>query len=87
MGRISYTVSVDDVKFIVCEHWENGNDSNNSNKSPRLFRLKAEVSKVDIKMNLFTFWITADCNSVVIYIRPLLIQLLLRSYVVLLTLN
>ena len=47
------TVSVDDVKFIICEHWENGNDSNNSNKSPRLFRLKAEVSKVDSKMNLF----------------------------------
>ena len=47
------TVSVDDVKFIVCEHWENGNDSKNSNKSARLFKLKAEVTKVDIKMNLF----------------------------------
>ena len=47
------TILVDNVKFIVCEHWENGNDSNNSNKSPRLFKLKAEVTKVDIKMNLF----------------------------------
>ena len=47
------TVSVDNIKFIICEYWENGHGSNNSNKSPRLFKLKAEVSKVDIKMNLF----------------------------------
>ena len=47
------TVSVDDVKFIVCEHWEDSGGSNNNQKPPRTFKLYPEITKVNIKMQLF----------------------------------
>ena len=47
------TVSVDDVKFIVCEHWEDSGGTNNNHQSPRTFKLYPEITKVNIKMKLF----------------------------------
>ena len=47
------TVSVDDEKFIVCEYWNGSIDSNNYHRPARSFKLYPEVTKVDIKMNLF----------------------------------
>ena len=47
------TVSVDDVKFIVCEHWKDSGGSNDNQKPPRKFKLYPEITKVNIKMQLF----------------------------------
>ena len=47
------TVSVDDVKFIVCEHWEDSGSTNTNHQSPRTFKLYPEITKVNIKTNLF----------------------------------
>ena len=47
------TVSVNDVKYMVCEHWEGTVDNNNNYIPPRSFRLYPEVTKVDIKMKLY----------------------------------
>ena len=46
------TVSVDDVEYMVCEHWEGTVDKNNNYIPPRSFKLKPEVTQVDIKMKL-----------------------------------
>ena len=51
-GHHINTVSVDDVKFIVCEHWKDNVD-NNIHRPQRYFKLYPEVTKVEIKMNLF----------------------------------
>ena len=51
-GHHINTVSVDDVKFIVCEHWKD-DVVNNIHRPQRSFKLYPEVTKVEIKMNLF----------------------------------
>ena len=47
------TVSMDNMKFIVCEHWEDSGGTNNDHQSPRTFKLYPEITKVNIKMKLF----------------------------------
>ena len=52
-GFHTNTVSVDNIRYMVCEHWEGTADINNNSIPPKPFRLYPEVIKVDIKIKLY----------------------------------
>ena len=51
-GKVVNTVSVDDVEYIVCEHWEGKKGKNGEMIPPKRFKLLPEKDTVEIKLTL-----------------------------------
>ena len=53
---------MEDVEYILCEHWEGKKQPGGSMKVPKKFVIKSEIDKYIIRITLHGQWIKINCK-------------------------